>query len=121
MKKLDDMIEEALSAEDRAIWEEGRDPGYFRTAFSMFGGAQGWVVWVVMVVQAALFLVGVYCAWRGLAAEEVLGAVKWGLSGATLILMATTLKLSLMPQMQAERILRELKRLELMAARNKAP
>ena len=50
----------------------------------------------------------------------MLPALKWGLSAATLALMATQLKLSLTPQMQADRIIRELKRIELMLARQKA-
>ncbi len=113
MTKLDEMIERALRDEDADLVRDLQEKGYFANAFGMFRGPQGWVAWVVMIVQAALFLIGLWCAIRFFGATEVLAALKWGLSAATLMLMATVLKMSLMPQLQAERILREVRRLEL--------
>lgn len=116
MRKLDDLIEEALKDQDRAILEATEEQGWFALGRSQFRGKLGWVTWVIMIVQAALFLVGVWCAVRFFGATEALIALKWGLSAAVLMIMATILKTSLMPQIQAERILRELKRVELMLA-----
>ena len=114
MDKLDKMIEEALKAEDREIWEKTGELGYFAQAFGIFRGPQGWVAWVVMVVQGAMFVAGVWCAVEFFAATDVLLALKWGLSGVVLILAAAMMKLSLMPVMQADRMIREIKRIELM-------
>jgi hypothetical protein len=116
MDKLDKLIEQTLSGEDRQLLEDTRDLGYFELALTQFRGKLGWVTWVIMVVQGAMFLTGVWCAVQFFGATDVLVALKWGLSGAVLMLAATALKLSLMPQMQADRILRELKRIELMLA-----
>lgn len=44
---------------------------------------------------------------------EVLAAVKWGLSAAVLLLTGFQLKLSLMPQIHADRVIRQIRRLEL--------
>ena len=112
--RLDRLIEEALSAEDRRLFQSTRELGWFELGLSQFRGRLGWVTWVIMVVQVAMFLLAVWCGVNFFAATEVLPALKWGLSGATLAVMATQLKLSLMPQMQADRVIRELKRLELM-------
>ena len=117
MTKLDELIEEALSAEDRDILEATAEQGWFALGLSQFRGRLGWVTWVVMIVQATMFLIGLWCAVQFFSANELLPAFKWGLSGAVLMLMATALKMSLMPQMQADRVLRELKRLELIVAR----
>ncbi len=114
MKQLDDMIEEALRAEDADMLEALKEKGYFANALGMFRGPQGWVVWVVMIVQATMFLVGVWCAIRFFGTTDLLPAIRWGISAAVLMIMATNLKMSLAPQMQAERILREVRRLELM-------
>ncbi|AXS39100.1 DUF6768 family protein [Breoghania sp. L-A4] len=114
MDKIDKLIEEALKSEDRALLEDTKELGYFALGLNQFRGRLGWVTWVIMVVQGAMFLGGVWCAVRFFGATEVLPALKWGLSAAVLMLAATTLKLSLAPQMQADRILRELKRVELM-------
>lgn len=119
MTKIDELIEEALSAEDRDILEATTEQGWFALGLNQFRGRLGWVTWVIMILQTTMFLIGLWCAFRFFNATELLPALKWGLSGAVLLLMATVLKMSLMPQMQADRILRELKRLELIVARHR--
>lgn len=114
MTKLDELIHEALEGQDKAALAETKELGYFALGLSQFSGKLGWVTWVIMVVQGAMFLCGVYCATQFYGATEVLGAVKWGITGAVLMIVATSLKMSLMPQMQADRVIRELKRLELL-------
>jgi len=117
MDKLDDMIREALESEDRDIYEKVGEVGYFAQAFGIFSGKTGWVSWVVMLVQSAMFIGGVWASWRFFQAVDVLLALKWGLSATVLILGALMMKLSLMPVMQADRVIREVKRLELLLAR----
>lgn len=116
MSKLDKMIESALTGQDRDILKETRELGFFELGLSQFGGRLGWVTWVLMIVQSVMFIAAVWCGYHFYTAAEVLPAVKWGLTAAVLALMATQLKLSLTPQMQADRVLRELKRVELLIA-----
>lgn len=120
MTKLDEMIKEALRDQDRAILEATKEQGWFALGLGQFRGKLGWVTWVIMLVQITLFIAGVWCAVEFFNTDELLPALKWGLSGAVLLLMAMQLKLSLMPQMHADRILRELKRVELMLARKES-
>ncbi|WP_298356719.1 DUF6768 family protein [uncultured Litoreibacter sp.] len=112
--RLDDLIKAALTGQDKEILKETEELGYFALGLSQFGGKLGWVTWVIMVVQAVLFIVGVWCAVQLFAAVDVLAAVKWGVSSAVTMIMAVQLKLSLAPQMQADRVIREVKRLELL-------
>ena len=116
MSKLDKLIEDALSEQDKEFMRETRELGWFALGASQFTGKLGWVSWVLMITQAALFLLAVWTGWQFFAATDVLLALKWGLPAATLMIVATILKTSLMPQMQADRIMRELKRVELMIA-----
>lgn len=76
--RLDDMIEAALTGQDRKILEETQELGYFVLGFSLFSGKLGWVTWVIMVVQATLFIIGIWCAVQFFASTEALDAVKWG-------------------------------------------
>ena len=115
--RLDALIEAALTEEDRRIFEQTAELGWFQLGLSQFRGKLGWVTWVLMVVQTAMFLAALWCGWRFFAAVEVLPALKWGLSAATLAIVATQLKMALMPQMQADRVIREIRRLELLLAR----
>ncbi|WP_153769713.1 DUF6768 family protein [Labrenzia sp. CE80] len=119
MDKLDQLIEDALKGEDRQLFEDTKELGYFALGLKQFRGRLGWVTWVIMITQSLMFLGGSWCAVQFLGADDTLSAVKWGISSAVLILCAINLKLSLAPQMQADRILRELKRMELMMLNRK--
>ncbi|WP_373353302.1 DUF6768 family protein [Pseudoroseicyclus sp. CXY001] len=120
MSKIDDLIREALEGEDRQMAKELEEAGWFRLAFGLFRGPLGWVTWVLMVVQTVMFVAGGWCAVKFFGTEELLPAIRWGISGAVLWLMAVSLKLSLMPQIQADRVIREIRRLELVMARRES-
>lgn len=114
MTKLDDLISEALDHQDKAALAETDELGYFALGLSQFRGKLGWVTWVIMIVQTVMFLGGVYCAVQFYGATESVLAVKWGITGAVLMIIGANLKFSLMPQMQADRVIREVRRLELL-------
>lgn len=116
MSKLDELIRDALEGEGREALEETEELGWFALSLSQFRGKLGWVTWVLMIVQTTMFIVGAWCAVRFFQETELLAALKWGLSGAVLWITATNLKLSLMPQMQADRVIRQLRRVELLLA-----
>ena len=112
---LDRMIAEALAEDDTAM----PDPGYFSLAFSIFRGRTAWTNWVVMAVQVVMFLAAVWAGWHFYAATEAVAALKWGLSAATLAIVATQLKMALMPVMQANRVLLAVRKLELRLAQGR--
>jgi alkylation response protein AidB-like acyl-CoA dehydrogenase len=113
MDKFDSLISDALSAEDRKLMEELAEPGFFGLALGTMKGPSGWVTVVMVVAQTALFLVSVWAAWYFFAATEVLAALKWGISAAVLLLASLQLKLALMPQIQADRVILAIRRMEL--------
>lgn len=115
-KELDDLIEAALNAQDRDILHSTEELGYFQLGLKQFGGKLGWVTWVIMLIQASLFLAGVWCAVQFFGASDLVLVVKYGISGAVLLLMSLIMKMSLWPQMQADRVIREVKRLQLLVA-----
>jgi len=114
MDKLDRMIADALREEDRALTQGLEEPGFYRLAFSTLTGPQGWVSWVLLTVQTVMFFTAVWAGWHFYTATEVLPALKWGLSAAVLAVLATQLKMALVPQMQANRVLLALRRVELL-------
>lgn len=117
MQDLDRMIEEALNDEDRALFERtAHEPGYFNQLGGVFGGATGWINAMMAAAQTIIFIVGVWAAWRFFQAEDVMTALRWGLPSAVLLLMSLMIKLALWPALQANRVIRELKRIELQIA-----
>jgi hypothetical protein len=118
MRDMDEMIDEALDAEERELLRSiGEEPGYFRQIFGIFGGRLGFVHVLLMIVQGGAFLGGAWATWRFYSAADTLDALHWGLPAAVLLLMSLMIKLSMWPTIQTNRVLRELKRIELQIAR----
>ena len=119
MRDLDQMIDEALGQEERDLLRSiGAEPGFFAQAFGLFGGSAGWVNALLMVVQGAMFIAGVWAAINFFQAGDALTALRWGLPASVLLLTALIIKMSLWPTLQTNRVIRELKRLELQVARS---
>lgn len=117
MSDTDRMIEQALDAEEQELLRRiGEEPENVEQALGLFKGRTGWVNMVLMGAQAALFISGVWAAWNFFKATDALTAVHWGLPAAVALLMALAIKLALYPVIQANRVLREMKRLELLIA-----
>lgn len=118
MRDLDDELSATLAEEERALLRSmGQEPAYLTQAMSVFAGRTGWVNGVLMITQGVAFVVGVWCAWRFFAASDLMAVVRYGISGGVLILTSVMLKSTMWPTIQANRVLRELKRLELLMGR----
>ena len=117
MRDIDALITEALSQEEREILSRiGDRPGFFERALGMFGAGVGWLVGLMMVVQTLLFFAGLWAAWMFFEATDPVTQLRWGLPAAVLMLMALSIKLSVAPSIHANRIMSELKRIELQIA-----
>jgi len=122
MRDIDRMIDEALDAEERELLHSiGEEPGFFSQALGIFGGPTGWVNVVMMIAQAALFLAGAWAALHFFQAGDPVAQLRWGLPAAVLLIVATVMKMALLPRMESNRVMRELKRIELHLARSSKP
>lgn len=116
MSKLDKMIESALTEEDKELLESTRELGYLDLGLNLFSGRSSWINWTIMILQIVMFVLAAWCGYKFYYALDVLVALKWGIACASLAIMALQVKLSLIPHMQADRIVREIKRVELLLA-----
>ena len=120
MRDVDNLIEEALGREESELLSRiGEEPGFFGMAFGLFSGRLGWVNILLMVVQGATFLAGAYAAWMFFEAGDPVTQLRWGLPSAVLLILATMIKMAMWPNLHANRLMRELKRIELQLARAK--
>jgi hypothetical protein len=118
MRDLDRMIDEAIGEEERELLRRiGDEPGFIAQALGIFGGRTGWVNAVLVVVQTLLFIAGVSAAWMFFAAGDPVTQLRWGLPGAVLLLVSVVIKMAWWSTVQANRVLRELKLVELQLAR----
>ncbi len=120
MSKLDRMIEDALGAEDRAVLSRFGEQGLFGEVAGLFSGKMGWWVALTILVQVALFAAGLYAAAKFLTLDDPVLVVRWGIAAAVWFMAMSVIKLMHWQQMQANRVIREVKRLELQVARANA-
>jgi hypothetical protein len=113
MNKIDEMIGQALTEEDRALLASHGEPGYIAQAFGLFRGPLAWVMWIVNVASGVSFLAGAYAIWKMSGSVDALLAVKWGVAALFLFQVTTMCKTFMGNRMESNRLLRELKRLEL--------
>ena len=116
MSRTDELITQALSAEDRELLARHAEPGYFAQAFGLFGGALGWVVWLAYLTGIAAFFGFGYALWLTWQAADPTTAIRWGVLATVLFQYTAMIKAFLGSHMEANRTLREIKRVELQVA-----
>ncbi|HET9482417.1 MAG TPA: DUF6768 family protein [Xanthomonadales bacterium] len=113
MTRIDDLITGALTEEDRALLASHGEPGYFAQAFGLFRGPLAWIMWLVYIIGGVAFLAGAWAVWTMWGATDTLLALKWGVLALFLFQVTVICKIFLGNHMEANRLLRELKRVEL--------
>lgn len=120
-KDLDAMIAEALDAEDRELLDRfGTEPGYFAQAFGLFGGRLGWLMWLAYILNIAAAGLALWAAWHLFTATETLAAIRWGVATLAAMQFGLFMKGMMGEQLQNNRVIREVKRLELQLVRSQA-
>jgi hypothetical protein len=117
MRDLDKMIEDALGDEESEVLRRiGRDEGVIERAMGMFGAGLHWTVRFMMFAQTVMFLAGAWAAWNFFTADDPVMQLRWGLPAAVLLLWSLAVKLAVAPAIFHNRVMRELKRIELQLA-----
>ncbi|KPP80447.1 MAG: putative membrane protein [Oceanicaulis sp. HLUCCA04] len=121
MSDVDRLIEQALDDEDRVLREAlGREPGFVASALGLLKGPRAWARWVMFVSQTIMFVAGVWLAWEFFQAEDVLEALRYGLPSTVLMLGSLVMKTGMTPFMTENRLVTEIRRLELRIERMRA-
>ncbi len=117
MTDLDRQIEEALDAEDRNLFDQLGEQGLFSQWFSVYRGKQGWIATISTIAMLALFGGAVYAGWNFLHSASGVEAAQWGAVTWFLMTMVAFMKVWFWMRMETNRVLREVKRVELQLAR----
>lgn len=114
--RFDEMIGRAMTEEDRALLAGDAGTGYVSQALGLFGGPMGGVMRLVYAVLLLTFAGALYALWQMGTSADTLRAVQWGVGALVLFQMTTLLKGYMGSHLEVNRMLRELKRLELQVA-----
>jgi hypothetical protein len=73
----------------------------------------------MMISQIVMFAAAVWTGWRFFEAQDALSALHWGLPSAVLVICSLIIKGTMWPEVQANRVLLALKRVELLIVQSR--
>lgn len=114
MDYLDVRISELVNEQDEHLLRASQQYGWRGLWRLMLRSRLGSVVKVIFVIQFVVAVAAIWTAIQFFQAVEVLAAVKYGMTAATLLLLLGMLQLAMMPHMHTERLIRALKRVEIL-------
>jgi len=117
MNEIDKKIAEALSEEDRDLMKHFDEQGLFSLWFSIYQGRQAWIGILSTIAIISMLVLAGFCLWQFFGAENNVQATKWGVTGGFFMLMVAFMKVWFWIRMEANRVIREIKRLELQLVR----
>ena len=118
MTQIDEAIRQALSAEDaKALERYAADPSILQQVLEAFHGRMALLIVVGWIAGAAMFGVGLYCAWRFMGTVDIVAMLRWAAGAGLAALGLAMVKLWFLAELQSNAVIREVKRLELQVAR----
>ena len=117
INELDDKIREALSEQDRVLMDQFGEQGIFGQLGSLFQGKLAWLSMVTLVAGTIMFVIGIYATWQFATVDDVPTMLRWGGIAWFGLMAMSMIKVWSWMRMEANRTLREVKRLELQIAR----
>ncbi|MBL4892603.1 MAG: hypothetical protein JKX91_12445 [Rhizobiaceae bacterium] len=117
MTKLDERIEEALRADDRALMEEFDEQGLLDQLGGLFRGKMAWLTVVTVLVGTILAIIGFYGAWKFATVDDTNTMLRWAGVAWFGLIAQMMIKIWSWMRMETNRTLRQVKRLELQMER----
>lgn len=116
---IDEQIKQALSEEVKDIKHNNDviDANPFKQMKASFSGQMGWI-YILVMLFSTLFAIGmVYCGFQFYYAQETKELIGWGIGIIVLALFTQISKMWYWSEMGHNRVIREVKVLELQIAR----
>lgn len=117
MMDIDEEIARALSDEDIALTEQFDELGLFSYFKSLFRGKDAWVTILSIFFGVILQILFFYSAYKFFVVADINSKILWGGGAWFLATMVAFMKVWLWMRMESNRVIREIKRLELQVAR----
>jgi hypothetical protein len=117
MKHIDQAILDAVSKEDAEFLAKlEKEPGSLQQIAGVFQGPFDWLYKAFLIAAMAAGLVGVYSLWQFATASELRPLFYWGAATGFCLVVLAVVRIIFFMQLNTNRTLRELKRLELQIA-----
>jgi hypothetical protein len=119
MKDIDQLIKETLSEEESKFYDELGEQNMLQMVFGIFKGKNKWLLLMMNLMTLVFFGLFLYCLVQFFNTDVTNDLIKWGLGCIVFLLGVSMLKVFAWMQMDKNAILREMKRLEILALSSK--
>ena len=117
MKDIDAAIKEAVSKEDAEFLAKlETEPGSLQQMKGIFQGPLNWIYTTFLVAAVLVGIIGVYAGWQFAMATELRPLFHWGAGLGFCLVVLAVVRIVFFMQIHTNRVLREIKRLELQLA-----
>jgi len=117
MNDIDREIEKALSEEEQSLILQFEDLGLFTYFKSLFRGKDAWVTILSIIFGIILQILFFYCVYKFIVVAETDSKILWGGGAWFTAMMVAFMKVWFWMRMESNRVIREIKRVELQVAR----
>ena len=117
MTDIDREIAAALEEEDRVLAEGMEEIGMFSLFKTLFTGKSAWISVLSIIVGTILNILFFYAGWKFFTVEALDSKLLWGGGAWFLATMVAFMKVWFWLRMESNRVLREIKRIELQIVR----
>ena len=116
MTDIDEEIRKALSEQEQDLARQFEELGLIGQFKSVFKGKTGWVSFASLIAGTLIQILFFYCAWKFFVTTGTNDKILWGGAAWFCAMMVAFMKVWFWMRMETNRVLRELKRLELQIA-----
>ena len=118
MSRLDDAIQQHLSKEDAEFLAKfEKEPSSVAQMTGIFSGAFAWVSYIFLVTAILMGFATVFAAWKFIVTEDMRAMIQWGALALFGLLVMIMIRIWFFMEIQTNRVVREIRRLQLQIAR----
>lgn len=117
MKTLDEAIKDALTKEDAELLARlEQEPGSIQQIAGIFQGPLNWIYVTFLIAAIVVGIFGVYSGWQFAVSTELRPLFYWGAVTGFCVVVLAVVRIVFFMQINTNRLLREIKRVELQVA-----
>ncbi|MCC1483714.1 DUF6768 family protein [Winogradskyella immobilis] len=113
-ENIDQLIKETLTQEEAKFYDDLDEKNILGSLVEIFNGKNSWIVILMNIVSLGAFGLFVYCVVQFFNTDDINELIKWVAGGFIFISMSSMIKLYMWMQVDKNRVLNEIKRIEIL-------
>ena len=113
-ENIDQLIKETLTQEEAKFYDDLDEKNILGSLVEIFNGKNSWIVILMNIVSLGAFGLFVYCVVQFFNTDDTNELIKWVAGGFIFISMSSMIKLYMWMQVDKNRVLNEIKRIEIL-------